>query len=236
MQYLKDKKKKTKAGIACTCECSVTVGDLDLSLPSLRPHHEKSVDTLSKALYRFMVWFDILKKKIPEGLCSLFQVNDLTFGRNASRKESGHISGYLRLCAHTCCGPRRISSLHSAAEFCTFPRQCFEPLRSARRVRARSLSEMLLFDLAGTGLPTESRDCAVSVEHKQTVGWIRRVRHRPPLCSHSDGTFWQASHKQRKSIVFYCVTYLFWEITSASSIILATVQRHTLQEGDTINH
>lgn len=57
-----------------------------------------------------------------------------------------------------------------------------------------------------------------------------------PMFTLSDGTFWQASHKQRKSIVFYCVTYLFWEITSASSIILATVQRHTLQEGDTINH
>lgn len=45
--------------------------------------------------------------------------------------------------------------------------------------------EMLLFDLTGTGLLTESRDRAVSVEHKQTVGWNHCVRHLPPLCSHS---------------------------------------------------
>ncbi len=58
-------------------------------------------------------------------------------------------------------------------EFRTFPNHFFEPLwppvEAARRVRAKSPSEMLLFDLTGTGLPTESRDYAVSVEHKQTV-------------------------------------------------------------------
>lgn len=44
------------------------------------------------------------------------------------------------------------------------------PVEPACHVRARSPSEMLLFDLTGTGLPTESRDYTVSVEHKQTVG------------------------------------------------------------------
>lgn len=56
-----------------------------------------------------------------------------------------------------------------------FPKQLFRaPLASScagvSLVGARSPSETLLFDLTGTGLPTESRDYTVSVEHKQTVG------------------------------------------------------------------
>lgn len=36
-------------------------------------------------------WFSLtFSKTIPEGLCNSFQVNDLTFQRNASKKESGH--------------------------------------------------------------------------------------------------------------------------------------------------
>lgn len=68
--------------------------------------------------------------------------------------------------------------LHSAVDaqlsYVHFPTSFVEslwpPNEPSLRVRAGSLSETLLFDLTGTGLPTESRDYTVSVEHKQTVG------------------------------------------------------------------
>jgi len=60
---------------------------------------------------------------------------------------------------------------------------------------------MLLFDLTGTGVATESRDDTVSVQHKQTVGEIYCAR---PLCSHSasmftlcDDPLLNPAHKQR---------------------------------------
>lgn len=49
-------------------------------------------------------------EKIPEGLCNLFQVNDLTFERNANKKESGHF-WVIRVRARLCG-----TSLHSAAD------------------------------------------------------------------------------------------------------------------------
>lgn len=41
---------------------------------------------------------------------------------------------------------------------------------------AQSPSEMRLFDLTGARQPTESREYTVSVERKQTAGWIQCAR------------------------------------------------------------
>lgn len=111
------KRQKTKPEITCLCKCSVTaISDLDLSLPPLRPHCEKPVDIILYPKLCIDPWFGLtFSKKIPEGLCNLFQVNDLTFGRNASRKQSGHFLGYPRLRVHMCYGTRRISSLEDGS-------------------------------------------------------------------------------------------------------------------------
>ena len=157
--------------------------------PFFRPDYEKTVDVvLHPPLCADSSFGLTFLKKNPEGLCNSFQVNDLTFARNASEEEIGRFSGYPRLPGANVRGGTFPGRLPHAAEgsrsrSVNFPRPVFYfvllsfllnlsslPLRRARRVRARSPFEMPLFDLTGTGLPTESRDHTLSVEHKQTVG------------------------------------------------------------------
>lgn len=94
-----------------------------------------------------------------------------------ARRKIGHFLGYPSLGAHMSCGTCRASSAFCrghTVEFCKFPNQFSEPFQPpvepARCVRMRRPFEMLLFDLTGTGLPTESRDYTLSGEHKQSVG------------------------------------------------------------------
>lgn len=63
----------------------------------------------------------------------------------------------------------RTSSVHFLSFFFFFKHFSWPwpPVELPHSVTPRSPSEMRLFDLTGTGLLTESRDYAVSVEHKQ---------------------------------------------------------------------
>lgn len=85
-------------------QCDCVIRDLDGSLP-LRLGYKKSVDVVLYPKLCTDSWFSLtFSKRIPEGLCNLFQVNDLTFGRNASEEESGHFLCFPSSCVLVCCG------------------------------------------------------------------------------------------------------------------------------------
>lgn len=85
-------------------QCDCVIRDLDGSLP-LRLGYKKSVDVVLYPKLCTDSWFSLtFSKRIPEGLCNSFQVNDLTFGRNASKEESGHFLGFPSSRVLVCCG------------------------------------------------------------------------------------------------------------------------------------
>lgn len=135
--------------------------------------------TFPKALHRLTVRLDILQRRSLKVCvtCSRWMLWHLKEMPARNKVSTSRLSESARSC-----GLRNFSGfvfLHSAADTrwrnVHFPKQLFgAPLASScagvSLVGARSPSETLLFDLTGTGLPTESRDYTVSVEHKQTVG------------------------------------------------------------------
>lgn len=135
--------------------------------------------TFPKALHRLTVRLDILQRRSLKVCvtCSRWMLWHLEEMPARNKVSTSRLSESARSR-----GLRNFSGfvfLHSAADTrwrnVHFPKQLFgAPLASScpgvSLVGARSQSETLLFDLTGTGLPTESRDYTVSVEHKQTVG------------------------------------------------------------------
>lgn len=88
---------------------------------------------------------------------------------------------------------------------------------------------MLLFDLTGTGLPTESRDSTVSEEHKQTVGWTHCVRQQRALCTHSLMALFDSPLTNKAEFAEYFYMYAFTNIWAALQFVsnsTTTVQSH----------
>lgn len=133
------------------------------------------------------------------------------------------------------CAAELVAPLHSAADTWSsslhFP-NCFLNLfniQSSRRELYQSPSEMLLFDLTGTGLPTESRDSTVSEEHKQTVGWTHCVRQQRALCTHSLMALFDSPLTNKAEFAEYFYMYALTNIWAALQFVsnsTTAVQSH----------
>lgn len=144
--------------------------------------------TLSKALYRFKVlaWHSPRRSLKVCATCSRWMIWHLKEMPTRKKAGTSRFSEFVCACV-----------LWNLQLLCILQRTLGQVLSASRislasswaltwgASKARSPSEMPLFDLTGTGLQTESRDYTLSVEHKQTMGWIHCVRHRPSPCSHS---------------------------------------------------
>lgn len=184
---------------------SVTViRDLDGSLP-LRLGYKKSVDVILYPKLCTDSWFSLtFSKRIPEGLCNLFQVNDLTFGRNASEEESGHFLCFPSSCVLVCCGILGgfLFAFISGCmvKFSTFSNQFLTSLAyysvgSLCQSEKPIWNAVIWLDRNRTADRVQRLRC---VRGTQTDCRIDSLCEAPvaPMFTLSDGPFWQPSQKQ----------------------------------------